>query len=348
MSVTKNALSRYIILDELLSDRHHKYSMTDLVDICNEKLRDAGLPEVTKRCIEKDIINIEFAPFYADIDKERIDGKIRYSYADKRYSIFRKELKEEERQLLGEFLNTLGQFEGLSHFEWFEAFRVGLHLEERPKIISFSNNPYLQGTNLLGTLFDSIANGVVVQLAYHTFADESKHQRIVHPYLLKQYNERWFLLGAADSDNKILNFALDRIDGVKPLPEKKYRKCKKNLFERFEDIVGVTLYEDRTVEHIVLWVSDNSKGYVETKPIHASQTPIRKEKEQLLREKYPTLQGGAFFSIDCIENYELIRELCSYGKDLIVLSPDSIQNKVYDRISQMNEEYLKLRTFCSQ
>lgn len=37
------------------------------------------------------------------------------------------------------------------------------------------------------------------------------------------------------------------------------------------------------------------------------------EKEQLLRSEYPALEGGAFFSIDCIENYELIRELCSYG-----------------------------------
>lgn len=49
--------------------------------------------------------------------------------------------------------------------------------------------------------------------------------------------------------------------------------------------------------------------------------------ELKLREKYPTLSNGKFFSIDCKENYELIRELTSFGKELIVLSPKLIQEK---------------------
>lgn len=66
--------------------------------------------------------------------------------------------------------------------------------------------------------------------------------------------------------------------------------------------------------------------------------------ENVLREKYPQLQDGVFFSIDCIENYELIRELSSFGKDLVVLSPFNIQEKVYERISSMYEIYSKVRT----
>ena len=46
-------------------------------------------------------------------------------------------------------------------------------------------------------------------------------------------------------------------------------------------------------------------------------------------------QCGAFFSIECIENYELIRELTSFGKDLIVLSPTYIQQKVKDYVHWM-------------
>lgn len=51
-----------------------------------------------------------------------------------------------------------------------------------------------------------------------------------------------------------------------------------------------------------------------------------------LRQQFPILDGGYFFSIECIENYELIRELCSFGKDLLVLSPADIQQKVRDRV----------------
>jgi predicted DNA-binding transcriptional regulator YafY len=248
-------------------------------------------------------------------------------------------MSREERSLLREVLSTLGQFGGLDNFQWLDDFKIGLGLEERNPIISFSNNPYLQNSNLLGTLFDNISNEVVIRLSYHTFSDATVRSVDFHPYLLKQYNDRWFLLGAADSDMKILSFALDRIDKVESLPEKKYVKCPEELFERFDDIVGVTLYEDRPVEHILLWVSDISKGYVDTKPIHGSYTPIKGEAEQQLRKQYPQLQSGLFFTLDCIPNYELIRELCSYGKELIVLSPSELKNKVTERIRCMLELY---------
>ena len=329
----------------MLSDRHHFYDINDLVEKCNEKLINAGLSEVTRRCIEKDINYLEYDPFFAEIERFRVNGKRCLRYANPSFTIFRKELSEEEGNLILEVLNTIGQFDGLAHFEWLDKFKIGLGLKERPRIISFSNNPYLQNSNLLGKLFDNISNEVVIRLSYHTFNDESVRSIDFHPYLLKQYNNRWYLLGAADSDKKILHFALDRIDKVEPLPEKKYWACSEDLAERFEDIVGVTLYEDRPVEHILCWASETSKGYVDSKPIHGSYTPIRGEKDQQLRGEYPQLVGGMFFTLDCINNYELVRELCSYGKDLVVLHSDgSVKDDVMERIKGMDEKYSELRT----
>ena len=122
-------------------------------------------------------------------------------------------------------------------------------------------------------------------------------------------------------------------------------ECPDDIFERFEDIVGVSFYEDRPVEHILCWVSDTSKGYVDTKPIHGSYTPLKGEAEQQLRLEYPNLQGGMFFTLDCINNFELIRELCSYGKELLVLRSDGkVADDVKKRIFEMNEKYSEMRT----
>lgn len=344
MPTNKNAFIRYKYLDGLLSDRHHFYDIHDLTDKVNKRLYDDGFKEVGQRCIEKDLISLMDAPFNAPIVRFEKNGKHCIAYNKRSFSIFREELSREEEKLLREVLSTLGQFDGLNHFEWLDKLKFGLGIEERRQIISFSNNPYLKNSNLLGTLFDNISNEVVIRLSYHTFADETIRSTDLHPYLLKQYNDRWYLLGAADNDKKILNFALDRIDEIEPLPEKKYIECSEDLAERFEDIVGVTLYEDRPVEHITFWVSNKSMNYLNTKPIHSSQTYIHIEKEQQLRNKYPMLEGGAFYSIDCIENYELIRELSSFGRDLLVVTPDTIKEKVFERNSQMFEEYNKLRT----
>ena len=339
MPINKNALIRYKYLDQLLSDYHHFYDIHDLTEKVNDMLYEDGFPEVTQRCIEKDINTLEYAPFSAPIERFNKNGKRCIHYDNRSFSIFKKEISLEEQNLLREVLSTIGQFDGLDNFGWLEDFKIGLHIEERRQIICFANNPYLQNSNLLGTLFDNISNEVVIRLSYHTFNDETIRSIDFHPYLLKQYNERWFLLGAADSDQKILNFALDRIDKVESLPEKHYIPCPDDLYERFEDIVGVTLYEERSCEHIVCWVNDSSKGYVHTKPIHESYTPYKGEKESELHEEYPCMEGGLFFSIDCIPNFELIRELCSFGGNLVVLSPQPIRQEIKNRLTVHLEKY---------
>ena len=328
----------------MLSDRHHFQDIHDLTEKCNNKLVAAGLPTVTQRCIEKDINYLEYDPFFAEIERFRVSGKRCIRYADPSFSIFKKELSKEESNLIHELLNTIGQFDGLANFEWLKQFKIGLGIKERPKIISFSNNPYLQNSNLLGILFDNISNNVVVELKYHTFSNTEQKRIVFHPYLLKQYNDRWYIIGAADSDKKILNFALDRIDNVTPRPEVEFKPCEVDIFERFEDIVGITLHHDRDIEHIIFWASDYSKNYIITKPIHESQKLLRSELLNEISAKHPNLKNGAIFSIDCIPNYELIRELCSFGKELIVLAPTTIQNEIFERIKAMYELYFSSRT----
>lgn len=345
MPSNKNAFSRYMILDDLLSDRFHNYSIKDLTEILEVKLPKFGLEGVTRRCVEKDIIDLQYAPVFAEIERYKSEtGKRCVRYADPTFSIFNKKLSNEERNLLCEVLGTIGQFDGLDNFEWLEKFKAMLGVKEHEKIIYFSNNPYLKNSNLLGTLFIYIANKVVVRLGYRTFDSDYQKEIDIHPYLLKQYNNRWYVICAADCDGKILTFALDRIINVTPLPDKTYRPSSEDLTERYEDIIGITYHEGEPVEDIIFWASDNVTGYIDTKPIHGTQADFKGERDTALRAQYTTLNGGKFYRIRCIRNYELIRELCSYGPDVIVLSPDHIQKAVHDRIQAMMVGYSNLRT----
>lgn len=65
-----------------------------------------------------------------------------------------------------------------------------------------------------------------------------------------------------------------------------------------------------------------------------------------MRKRY-CLNGGMFFSLDCKDNYELERELTSFGKELVVLRPTELQDKIWNKIVGMNEIYSKLRTLHS-
>lgn len=349
MPANKNAMTRYMILDELLSNRYHDYSIVDLTDEVSRRLSEmySDTKGVVRRTIEKDINYLEYeGPFMAEIERRWVpcvngNGKTTQKkclrYKDPSFSIFRKALSDDEKYLLKEAFSLLGQFDGLPNLEALEALRQSLELPQdgqRP-VISFTKNP-LENSNLLGELFVAISQKQVIELSYHTFANPKDAKSIIfHPYLLKEYNRRWFVIGAADSDGKILNFGLERIDKVVPQPSLIYNNCPEDLAERFEDIIGVTFVEDSPVYKIIFWASDNAKDYIKTKPLHESQRNMSDN----LRAEYPALNGGAFFRIDCKKNYELIRELSSFGKELVVLSPFEIRRDIYARTSQMNEIY---------
>ena len=351
MPVNKNAMTRYQILDELLSDPYRNYSLNDLREEVSNRLAelDGNADGVVRRTIEKDIHYLEYeGPFLVEIERYSVEDFDREKqktvvkkclrYSDPGFSIFKKELTDDEKYILSEVFSLLGQFDGLPTLEGLDRLRSGLGISNPKKIISFTKNP-LEHSHLLGELFTAISQKQVIEFTYHKFGSDECKTIILHPYLLKEYNRRWFLIAADEKDKKILTFGLERIDEVTFLPEHHYLEFDGNIEERYDDIIGVTNFEDKTVENILFWVSDHSKDYVETKPLHDSQKHYHGKREEELRKNHPHFKGGAFFSIDCKENYELLRELTSFGANLIVLEPEGLRKQICDYVTEMKAAY---------
>lgn len=361
MPINKKAIIRYRILDELLSNRYHNYSLDDLTQEVNNRLAEIFLNDdnVGRRTIEKDIAFIEYDGFNAEIErysvysynteKKKTTKKRCLRYADPSFTIFKMEMTSDEIYLLREVFSLLGQFDGLPNFEGLERLRLGLAPRKRnTPIIYLTKNP-LEKTNLFGELFTAISQRQVIELHYHTFktTDDTCIYRL-YPYLLREYSGRWYLYAARVENDKIKCFPLDRMIKMIPLPSFKYKRYEGDLSEIFEDIIGVSFFYEEPVNKIIFWVSDVSKDYVLTKPLHESQRTVSDKDTKALLEKYPSLQGGQFFRIDCKRNYELIRELCSFGKELLVLEPSNIQEEIWEYINGMTENYAKLRTKTTQ
>lgn len=352
MPQNKNAITRYIILDRLLQ---HKYGHTiaELRDLCNERLEDEGKEPVTKRCIELDLNAMEGDPFYAEIDRNGSDykhdknGKARrvslVRYANPSYSIFNHEMNDDEKALLRKALEPFGNFEDIPGFEQIEHLIASLNMEvdESKKFVYYSVNENGTNTKVFGKLYSAIAEQKVINLTYHTFDSPELCNVLLHPYILKEWNRRWYLFSAANDTSKILNFALDRIDNVEICSNIQYKPASDDLIERFEDIVGVTYYNDAPIENIYIWVSDKSSNYLITKPIHGSQTTLKEggEEEKALRQEHPNLKDGKLFKLKCMINYELIREILSYGKEMVVLRPNSLREEINKQVNEMVCKY---------
>lgn len=350
MPANKNALTRIVLLDKLLADRYHSYSIQDMTDYLRRELPQYGQDGgISKRCVEKDIVYLEYDfPIPIEFERYTVDGhsvatdgvyrKRCIRYADPTFSIFKGKLTEEEKGLLITALSTIGSFEGLDVFGWLDDFSRRLGLVDTRPVIQMSKN-LLENKTLMAEAFSAIRAGTVVKIHYKLFNDSDEREVVISPYLLKEYNRRWYVIGSADDTGKLLTFALDRITSIELLPGYEFREAPEDLLERYEEIIGVSYYDNHEVLKITFWASDKSAPYIDTKPLHGSQIKIKREKEENLREQYAIPLGGSLFSIECMENYELIRELCSFGSELKVLYPPVIVDSIKWRIKSMVDLY---------
>lgn len=365
MPSNKNAVIRYMYLDQLLSDRYNRYTCEDLLHRVNERLELAGYPTIGgdrsdydryiksgKRVIQLDIQALQDSPFNMEIDSsEKMYGSPVYRYADQTQSLFSKPLSDDEKRLLQEVLNTLGQFAGLDSFEWLHDLQEKLNdrrsfgrnefdkeSTDSRKIISFSSNDYLEGKDYLGTLFALIANKKVVDVEYAPFGEEVRTIRL-YPYLLKQYNDRWYLIGTPLADEKFpyrkdffVNLPLDRMDTIRPVEGVPYIDCDDYFEDRYEDIVGITYIESEPLTPITLAVKDSYTGYVDTKPLHGSQTRFSPDEQEQLHKKYRSFTGYTFYGLELKPNREFFNMVYRNGDNILLVSPKSIRDKMVEEL----------------
>lgn len=77
MPANKNAMTRYKILDDLLSSRYHNYSIDDLTEEVNNRLSEmySEMDGVGRRTIEKDIYYLEYeGPFLVEIERYTVSA----------------------------------------------------------------------------------------------------------------------------------------------------------------------------------------------------------------------------------------------------------------------------------
>lgn len=346
MPVNKDALKRYQIIDKLLSNPNRDYTTNDIAEIVNRECDPVSI-----RMIQKDIFTLQ-----EDFGKQLIrnaGGRGTVKYADQSSPLFYQELTENEEEILREALRSLGQFDGLDNFTWLESLKKKLSVNEssnqRP-VISFSKNDGLQiPPTLLGRLFSAISEKKTIQITYTKFG-ETPNKFKLFPYQLKQYNDRWFLLASIVPEKKqqfnsgeVYTFALDRIsEHFEYLDNIQYIDTTVNLKERFDEIIGVTLYADKEVVDIYFAVSPKRTPYVRTKWLHTTQIELDQESSSFFRNKYPSLSEYTFFSIECRENKELYALFASFSNDIILLEPIEMREKLSTLLSQASAAYTKL------
>ncbi|MCW3788173.1 helix-turn-helix transcriptional regulator [Plebeiibacterium sediminum] len=324
MPVNRNALIRYTTIDKCLRNKYRKWTLDDLIEACSNALYEfEGIDKgVSKRTIQMDIQNMrsEKLGYNAPII---VTDKKYYAYEDPEYSITQLPLSEQDLEKLGDAVEILKQFKSFSHFKemtgLIQKLENKIHIEQtqdRP-IIHMDKNEDLKGLEHLNGLYDAIQKKKVLKIDYQSFKARNSQRIYFHPYLLKEFNNRWFLIGRKNKGSHIVTFALDRIISFEQ--EKNIKFIDTESFHPdnyYENIIGVTLNEGLLPRVVKLFIDRSNAPYVITKPLHWSQKIIEKTDK------------GIIISIKVIPNFELERLLLGFGSSLEVLSPPLLRKKM--------------------
>ena len=343
MPTNKNAAIRYQTLDKCFRDRRHRYYLEDLIDKCEEALYYYnGIGGVSRRQVFEDIKFMESETGWSIPLERHQDGrKVYYRYSDPNFTINAQPLTEEEANQLRAVIVTLGRFRGLPSNAWIDEvisnleWRFGLR-GKKENIIGFEQNPFLKGLNLLPQIIDASVNHQVLRIAYRNYKNcEEERIAVVHPWYVKQYNNRWFLMAYDAETERITNFALDRIqelqveEGIAFIPNKEI-----DFEHYFDDVFGVTIPPSEVEKiRVVLQFSKKQYPYIVSKPLHHSQEIVDDDNCILAVEVRPT--------------YEFTQLILSFGKDVKVLEPEPYRQEIIDNIRRNLQNYDVVQIECT-
>lgn len=325
MPSNKNASYRYRVIDNCLKNTGRLWTLDDLVDEISIRLeedfgKDTG---ISKRTVQMDISMMRSErPRGFDAPILCKDGC--YRYDDPEYSIDNNPLNEQDIKNLEEAIELLKQFKNIPVFTDLQEMVIrleGIIPEKKQKVrksIDFETNEYLKGLSFIDPIYKAIKNNQVLKVEYLPFTHTDHLKMTIHPYLLKEYHNRWFLIGFNDELKKISHLALDRINSFEFADDKfiLFNDYSESVY--FENVLGITIPESAKPETIELKFTPERAPYIKTKPIHHSQKIIQENDK------------GIIIQLKLVVNKELISELLSYGKDMKVIKPASLEGMIKD------------------
>lgn len=335
MAQNKNALIRYRTIDKCLQNSYRNWTLEDLIEACSDALyeyegKDAN---VSKRTIQLDIQLMRSDKLGYNAPIEVYDKKY-YRYEDPDFTITDIPLNENDMHVLSETVEMLKQFKDFSLFS--ELGGIIQRLEDkiytekthRPSIIHLDKNDQLKGLEHLDVLYQAILKKMVLKLHYKSFKANESSIITFHPFILKEFNNRWFLVGKKNRKSNVMTLALDRIIGIDYDTKLEHMDEPFDGDSYYKNSIGVTVLDEKHVDRIILRIEAKHAPYVLTKPLHHSQ----KTKEILKN-------GDVIIELSVHQNFELERVILGYGEAMQVIKPTSLKRKIQENFQNGLDKY---------
>lgn len=227
------------------------------------------------------------------------------------------------------YISTLYGVDNNPFFGWLiDTFSLGnlmmnsISLHERILLESVPSKRFLP------TIISAMKEGKTLSIKYKAFWQDREKNILLEPYCIKQFKQRWYLIGRHVQANKILNYALDRILEIDKKEGMKFKlPTHFSAKEYFSNAYGIITGDEISEGTVVLQVSEWHAHYLRSLPLHHSQV----EKE--------SSGGYCIFEYQLCPTFDFQQEILSMGASVEVMSPQWLRKEISSQITLMHDKY---------
>lgn len=183
------------------------------------------------------------------------------------------------------------------------------------------------GTEFIVEILYAIRHRKQIELNYQSYWDEVPTVRNIHPYFIKEYKNRWYLVAKDVTKAEDRTYAFDRIKEVIVSKLKFIYPEGVSAASYFKNSFGIITGNDSAVEEVLLSFEFHQGKYIKSLPLHKSQQVVSDTKEELIVK----------LSVQLTFDFEM--HLLSYGHKVTVLQPESLREKIRERLEEALKAY---------
>ena len=318
MPDNKNFDKRKIKINEYLRNTMHPLTLDEMTD---ELIVELELDSLDKRTVQEDIKY--FKNFYqAPIKKHKIGKRTVWYYDDANFSVNEIPMELDELLLLQKAVDIIAAMKTFSVSKSLQEIVLKLKQErslndaETASFIQFETNENTAGYKYFDPIYEAIKDEAVLKITYQRFIADEQREFIIHPYLLKEYRNRWYVVCLIDEKKGITTFALDRIISLKNSSKPFKPNNSFNPENYFQHVIGIYRKQDDKPAIVKIKVAPLQAAYFKTQPLHHTQKAIKTFKE-----------GSVLMQYNLIINLELKQLLLSYAGSIKVIEPAGLKKE---------------------
>lgn len=183
------------------------------------------------------------------------------------------------------------------------------------------------GRNYLEDIIKAMRDNHVIFISYYSYNSEKYYEFDIHPYFVKAFKKRWYVVAYSPGTDDIRCYALDRMENV--IISDKVFKMPKDLepAEYFKDCFGIINNEDSEVQKVVLKVDAYQSNYIRNLPLHESQKEMKRTDEY------------SIFEYHLKPEFDFEQEIFSNMDTMEVLEPQRLREEITQRLKNLTGKY---------